>query len=208
LANLNPASRHLLIEADLWIAIDGRSSPRCWACPQPKGQRSAGSYLVLRVLLRAIAQVSYCISDGDINSLLRRFWEDEEIHQPLSLKKENKQCEQHFVSTHSRILDGRYMVRLPFKTGSPVDIGDSLLIATALYVRLKSRLQSQPEVRKQYDDFLREYREFNHMELMTEEWVPLFKPVYIPHHAVIHDISSTTKLRVVFNASCKTRNGT
>jgi len=43
---------------------------------------------------------------------------------------------------------------------------------------------------------------------VMEEWVPRFKPVYIPHHAVIRDASSITKLCVVFNASCKTRDGT
>jgi len=96
--------------------------------------------------------------------------------------------------------DGRYMMRLPFKTNSPVDT-HSLPIATALYSRLESKLRSRPEVRKKYDDFLREYRELNHMELVTEAWIPRFKPVYIPHHAVIRDASSTTKLRVVFNAS-------
>jgi len=69
-------------------------------------------------------------------------------------------------------------------------------------------LRSEPEIRKQYDDFLHEYRELNHMELVTEEYVPRFKPVYISHHAVIRDASNTTKLRVVFNASCKTRDGT
>jgi len=88
-----------------------------------------------------IAQVSHCISDGDTNSLLRRFWEDEEIHRPLSLKKEDKQCEQHFVSTHSRLLDGRFMMRLvPFKIGSPVDIGDSLPIAIRVVCSLGEQI--------------------------------------------------------------------
>lgn len=36
----------------------------------------------------------------------------------------------------------------------------------------------------------------------------IFNSVYVPHHAVVRESSSTTKLRVVFNASCKTRNGT
>jgi len=35
-----------------------------------------------------------------------------------------------------------------------------------------------------------------------------FKSVYIPHHAVVQDSSSTTMLRVVFNALCKIRNST
>jgi hypothetical protein len=73
---------------------------------------------------------------------------------------------------------------------------------------MESRLQSRPEISKQYHKFLHEYLEFDHMESVTEGATTLFKSVYIPHHAVIRESSSTTKLRVVFNTSCKTRNGT
>jgi len=46
------------------------------------------------------------------------------------------------------------------------------------------------------------------MEPVTEKVATVFKPVYISHHTVIRESNSTTKLRLVFNASCKTRNGT
>jgi hypothetical protein len=69
------------------------------------------------------------------------------------------------------------------------------------------RLQSHPEISKQYYDFLYEYLEFSYMETVTESKAMLFKPVYIPHHAVVRDSSNTTKLRV-FNVSCKTRDDT
>jgi len=45
------------------------------------------------------------------------------------------------------------------------------------------------------------------METVTESKAMLFKPVYIPHHAVVRDSSNTTKLRVL-NVSCKTRDDT
>jgi hypothetical protein len=73
---------------------------------------------------------------------------------------------------------------------------------------MESRLQSRPEISKQYYEFLREYLELDHMEPVTESVTTSSKPVYIPHHAMIRESSSTTKLRVVFNATCKTRNGT
>jgi len=126
----------------IWIAVD-RSSPR-----------SIGHAHGLKDSVRldhirsgscsnvGIVQVSHCISDGDTNSFLHRCWEDEEIHQPLPLT-ENKRCEQHVVSAHSRMPDGIYIVRLPFKTGSLADLGDSLPIATVLYARKESRLRSR-----------------------------------------------------------------
>ncbi|KAH0947353.1 hypothetical protein HN011_007447, partial [Eciton burchellii] len=102
----------------------------------------------------------------------------------------------------------RYMVRLPFKAGPPIDIGDSVSIATTLYARMEGRLRSRPAISQQYYEFMREYLELDHMEPVTEEVTIPFQPVYIPHHVVIKESSSTTKLHVVFNASCQTRNGT
>jgi len=95
--------------------------------------------------------MSHCISDGDTNSLLRRFWEDEKISQPWSLRKEDAQCEQRFISTRSRRADGRYVVRLmPVKAGGPGNLGDLLPMAAKLYARKESKLRSRPEIRKQY----------------------------------------------------------
>jgi len=45
------------------------------------------------------------------------------------------------------------------------------------------------------------------MELVTKGRVLLFKPVYIQHSAMIHD-ARIAKLRVVFDASNKTRDDT
>jgi hypothetical protein len=89
------------------------------------------------------AHISLCIAEYD-NVLLRKFWEDEEIPQKLPLRKEEEQYKGHFVSTHSRTAESRYTVRLPFKTGPPIDIGDSLQIATTLHTRMESRLKSKP----------------------------------------------------------------
>jgi len=71
---------------------------------------------------------------------------------------------------------------------------------------MENRLQSHPKISKQYYDFFHEYFEFSHMEPVTKSKAMLFKPVYIPYHAIIRDSSNTTKLRVL-NASCKTRDG-
>lgn len=47
-----------------------------------------------------------------------------------------------------------------------------------------------------------------HMEIFPPESRPRQVPVYIPHHGVLREASSTTKLRVVFNGSFKSGNGT
>jgi len=53
----------------------------------PTAQRTAFGWIIMGLAPRNadIAQVSHYISDGDTNSLLRKFWEDEEIQHPLSI---------------------------------------------------------------------------------------------------------------------------
>ncbi|KAH0950383.1 hypothetical protein HN011_010011 [Eciton burchellii] len=104
--------------------------------------------------MRTRFKLSFCISECDTNTLLRKFWEDEEIPQKLPLKEEDEQYKRHFVSTHSRTAKDKYKVQLPFKTGFLIDTGDSLPIARALYAGMESRLQFRPEISKQYYDFL------------------------------------------------------
>ncbi|XP_018392978.1 PREDICTED: uncharacterized protein LOC108772032 [Cyphomyrmex costatus] len=59
-----------------------------------------------------------------------------------------------------------------------------------------------------YRDFLTEYETLGHMTKVTPaEIVTSNQVYYIPHHAVLRDSSATTRLRVVFNASCRTSNG-
>ncbi|XP_036347340.1 uncharacterized protein LOC118756698 [Rhagoletis pomonella] len=60
-------------------------------------------------------------------------------------------------------------------------------------------------MRQEYKAFMNEYSELKHMvdprELTSKVGT------YIPHHCVVKVDSSTTKLRVVFDASCRTSNG-
>lgn len=57
----------------------------------------------------------------DTDSLLRRFWELEEVAaSPLS-SPEDATCEEHFICTHRRSADGRYVVRLPCRDGPSID---------------------------------------------------------------------------------------
>ncbi|XP_070153697.1 uncharacterized protein [Polyergus mexicanus] len=148
-----------------------------------------------------------CVTIPSLDSLLQKFWEIEEISSELPLSEEDKKCEQHFIETHQRAEDGRYIIQLPFKTNPPLDIGASRETAALLYSKLEQRLRKNPDLAKPYHSFLNEYKSMGHMESVSDENPTLNQAVYIPHHPVLRESSSTTKLRVVFNASCKTSNG-
>ena len=51
---------------------------------------------------------------------------------------------------------------------------------------------------------MQEYIDLGHMNLVSDESEPGY---YIPHHAVLKESSSTTKLHVVFDTSAKTSKG-
>ncbi|XP_055921554.1 uncharacterized protein LOC129952764 [Eupeodes corollae] len=55
-------------------------------------------------------------------------------------------------------------------------------------------------------NFIQEFIDLGHMEKVTQS-PTLGKHYYMPHRAVTKDTSTTTKLRVVFNASCRTTTG-
>ena len=149
--------------------------------------------------------------EDDLHALLRKFWEVEEVTATSTLAPDDAQCEQHFASTHSRRADGRYVVRLPLKAGHPLDVGDSLARATALLRSLDRRLARDVPLERSYYKFLAEYEALGHME---EVAVPQrvdapSRVVYLPHHAVMKGApGADAKLRVVFNASSPTSNGT
>ncbi|KXJ68157.1 hypothetical protein RP20_CCG005380 [Aedes albopictus] len=64
--------------------------------------------------------------------------------------------------------------------------------------------QQGTELKTQYLDFMREYQQLGHCrEVDMANDNPNLKPYYLPHHAVLRPGSSSTKCRVVFDASAK-----
>jgi len=81
--------------------------------------------------------------------------------------------------------------------------------AVSSFCRLGQRLIQDPINVSEYREFLAEYEILDYMtKSPPTEIVKPEQTYYIPHHVVLRDSSATTCLRVVFNASCRTSNGT
>ncbi|KAJ0183357.1 hypothetical protein K1T71_001333 [Dendrolimus kikuchii] len=142
----------------------------------------------------------------DIDRTLRRFWELEEpISDKRNMTNEEIQCEKYFETTHKRHFDGRYEVRLPFKNNPP-DIGESFSIASRRLASVEYKFNKYPDLQNRYNDFMKDYYEQNHMEIISPNEISK-NSCYLPHHAIINEHHLTTKLRVVFDASASTSNG-
>ncbi len=110
----------------------------------------------------------------------------------------------HFKENVSRERDGRYQVRLPRKNTN-YELGNSLRQATQRYQSNKCSLSKWSE----FAEAVREYVNLGNAELVPE--LDLLKPdcitFYLPMHGVSKSSSTTTKLRVVFDASARTTSG-
>lgn len=67
-------------------------------------------------------------------------------------------------------------------------------------------MSKSPKILDQYNEFFVDYEKKGHMSRIYEEPKEESQVVYIPHHPIIRESSSTTKVRAVFNASKKTSN--
>lgn len=141
---------------------------------------------------------------NDLNETLSNFWRLEEVSQQSPLSAEEKLCEKMFSESVTRNDAGRYEVDLPIKSERLKLLGESYSRALSCLLSLERRLGKNP---RQYDEYRKFIREF--LELGHAHWVDITPEVgyYMPHHAVLKADSSTTKLRVVFNASAKTSTG-
>ncbi|XP_041451719.1 uncharacterized protein LOC121405178 [Drosophila obscura] len=143
-------------------------------------------------------------SDFRLEKLLTKFWEVEDLPgRPTS--ESDSVCEENFLQTTKRTPDGRYVVTLPFKCPEKVELGHSRSAAQAQFLRKEQRLQRNLPLKKQYDSVIQEYLELGHMTAVTPSHDS--GHFYLPHHAVLKPDSTTTKLRVVFNASSPSSNG-
>lgn len=141
----------------------------------------------------------------DLHSSLQRFWTQEELPNSTRKSQEEEACDQHFAATHSRTEDGRYVVQLPFKSDHP-PIGQSREIATKRLSSLERKFQLQPQLRDLYVQYMRDGEAAGHLTKVHdfEENLP---HNFLPHHGILKTKGDTSKLRVVYDASCKTSSG-
>ncbi|UYV70186.1 hypothetical protein LAZ67_7002112 [Cordylochernes scorpioides] len=148
--------------------------------------------------------INHCTTELD--SSIRKFWELEDVPISKAQLGTKNACEILFKSNIKRDIEGRYSVNLPFK--STPNLGDSRSQALRRFFNLEKRLQANPSLKSQYINFMREYMELNHMELipLKELKKPSNQCFYLPHHGVLREQSTTTKIRVVFDASSRSTN--
>ena len=134
-----------------------------------------------------------------------KFWEVEEPTQPSStFTPEELKVKEHYSKTHMFVPSvGKYMVSLPRKEEAP-ELGDSRSQALQCF-KINERSLLHKET---WDKFQAVIQDLGHAQPVSKEELtaPVQDCYYLSMHGVYKESSSTTKLRVVFDASAQTSN--
>lgn len=150
--------------------------------------------------------VTMCAITESVDRTLQRFLEIEDVPTVVKSSPDEEECERIYTTTTLRLPYGRYKVHLPFKPNPPV-LGESRDQAAQRLFQLEKRLEKSPELRNEYNEAMRDYLRAGHMSKVNLNLTDIQTSYYIPHQAVIRPESSTTKMRIVFDASAKTSSG-
>jgi hypothetical protein len=144
--------------------------------------------------------------EENLNESLTKFWRLEEVATRKILTYEERLCEELYQNSASRTKTGRYEVDLPIDVCKVQSLGNSYGHAYKCFRSLERRFHRDPKFYENYSKFIDEFIALGHAH-EVKNFPSHDLQYYLPHHAVMKESSSTTKLRVVFNGSAKTQDG-
>ena len=145
-------------------------------------------------LLRVDCQT---LESTQLEQQLRSFWELES----LGIHEEEKTLYDDFASD-IMFQDGRYKVFLPWKEFHE-PLPDNYLLSVKRLRGLLNRLRHDPTMMREYDKTIRDQVARGIIEMVPPNKTVATRVHYLPHHGVVRKDKSTTKLRVVYDASAK-----
>ncbi|XP_068140048.1 uncharacterized protein [Drosophila tropicalis] len=197
------ASIDILLGNDcIWLVLTGEKL--CDGQGHPIAVNTIFGWVITSVYTSRLQTSSTSLlTTVNIDGLLQRFWELEEVPSHTTVNKEDEKVETHFRRTHNRNSNGRYIVDLPFKEQNP-QFAVTFQGARSRFLAVERRLMKDSSLKLKYTQFMREYIQLGHMkEVASDEDTSVCKKsFYLPHHPVIG-----AKLRVVFDGSFQDRDG-
>lgn len=143
-------------------------------------------------------------NDTNIEKMLAKFWDLEDVPIKGTTSQLEHDCERHFISHTTRDEHGRFCVKLPLKESADC-LGGTYNLARKRFVNLEKRFKRNPSVKSDYTKFINEYAELGHLTVSSDNYSS--RPCYhLCHHAVFKQ-SESTSCRVVFDASAPSTSG-
>ena len=209
-----PAEVHILIGSDqYWQLVTGEvrrgdSGPMAvhtrlgWVLSGPVEDPTHDSDPSVNLVssthvLRCASEPTHPEND-DLIGELKRFWDLES----LGISSSEQSVYSQFINTIT-FRRGRYEVHLPWKDTHPL-LPDNYETSLKRLKNLLNRLKEDPNVLLEYDAVIKEQIKSGIVEEVSKpECGEVGRVHYLPHHAVIRRDKETTRLRIVYDASCK-----
>lgn len=145
-----------------------------------------------------------CVVISELHEEIKKFWEIESCaSDEMGQSLEEKVVESHYQANVERLPDGKYQLALPFNSKVEL-LGESSTQTRRIFISNERRMNRNRVKKSHYYEFMNEMIELNHMEPVTKISEPNY---FMTHHMIERPSSTTTKYRVVFNASKKTNSG-
>ena len=149
---------------------------------------------------------TYFVSDQnsveDVNVILRQFWDSGGVESASVLTIEEKMAVEKVERSVN--FEGRYQVAIPWRDNlNKLSLPDNYKMAFQRLQNLEKRLTRDPEVASAYGEIIEKYLDKGYVRKIDNfEEKPIVR-WYLPHFAVVRNDCTTTKTRVVFDASAK-----
>lgn len=134
---------------------------------------------------------------------LQDFWNVETIGVLDDSETRNDGIVRKEFNENIRYENGRYQVTWPWKDKDP-DLPVNRELAMGRLKSALSKMRNKPQLLKVYDTIIQDQLEKGVIEKVDKTSVDGPKH-YLPHHAVINPLNPTTKLRIVYDASAKSK---
>jgi len=170
-----------------------------------------GNFLIISKISLGLeyvhAFVTQLIKNDNCDALQRqmsKFWNLEEVTATRHYDQEEKMCIiLKIQSRGQRGSNGKFMIQLQFTKGIR-NLGNSRSVAKKRFLVLENRLSKDKKLYEGLRDkeFMDKNLQLGHLEIMSGGTnTQLY---FMLHHIVCRDVCLTTKICVVFNASCET----
>ena len=136
---------------------------------------------------------------------ISKFWDLETIG--ISNDENEYHSVKKFYDSIEREENGRYKVPLLWKEDNH-ELESNFDKAQYRLKCLENRLEKNPNLKTDYNKVFEEYRELDIIEKVPESELNNDHVFYLPHHAVVKENRTSTKVRPVFDGSCPDKNGT
>ena len=129
---------------------------------------------------RVAASSHLTLEENSLDAQLQHFWACEEFQSPPKTTLE-PECESRCQATTTPDDTGRFVTHLPWKSNQK-GLGSACDQTLYRFQQLEKWLQHQPDIQKNHTNFMKEYEEPEHMQLVSGDNGKV--TFYLPHHLV------------------------